>query len=205
MLIYEEQNLRDFEFWSGGYDRAKELTSSDWDIVESELEAMYPDGMSSTQLNDLFWFDFDMIAQFLGYDSESDMDFKRDPNYIEDDYLEDYVVDWFKKFLDDLYVKCTSGDEKHQNDARWNLRSIAENLFGLENEYKENDDDNKWLWCDYYKRLMEYIKPENCSDIFETLFDDDNGYIELDGVIPKKNDFRKQIMLKNEIENGKAE
>ena len=28
---------------------------------------LYPDGMTDTQVNDLFWFEEDFIAQILGY------------------------------------------------------------------------------------------------------------------------------------------
>ena len=71
MKIISETSVRDFGFWSGGADRAKDVKSdSDWDVIENELESAYPDGMTDGELNDFFWFDFDTIAQWLGYKSE---------------------------------------------------------------------------------------------------------------------------------------
>ena len=70
MKIYGEKSLRYFEFWSGAKDRACLLTCEELDQVEAILEDAYPEGMSETEVNDLFWFDFDSVAQWLGYESE---------------------------------------------------------------------------------------------------------------------------------------
>jgi len=67
-IISEDKRLRDFDFWSGAKDTVNYLTSDELDIIEDMLEDAYPDGMTETQLNDLFWFDTDVIAEWLGYD-----------------------------------------------------------------------------------------------------------------------------------------
>lgn len=67
-IFREDISLRDFEFWSGAKDTVNYLTNDELDIIEDMLEDAYPDGMTETQLNDLFWFDTDMIAEWLGYD-----------------------------------------------------------------------------------------------------------------------------------------
>lgn len=69
MKIYEEKSLRNFEFWSGAKDTAKYLTEEELDTIENILEDMYPDGMEDTQINDIFWFEDDWIAEMLGYES----------------------------------------------------------------------------------------------------------------------------------------
>lgn len=66
MKIYSEKSLRNFEFWSGAKENANELTIAQLDEVENILEDMYPGGMSETEINDLFWFDFDTIKEWLG-------------------------------------------------------------------------------------------------------------------------------------------
>jgi len=68
MKIYFEDSIRNFHFWSGAVDTANALTDKELDRVETELEAIYPEGMSDTQLNDLFWCESDFIATLLGYD-----------------------------------------------------------------------------------------------------------------------------------------
>ena len=66
MTIHSETALRNFEFWSGAKERADMLTSSQLDAIETELEQLYPDGMTETELNDLFWFDFDFVCSLIG-------------------------------------------------------------------------------------------------------------------------------------------
>lgn len=77
MTIHTETTLHNFEFWSGAKDRAESLTWDELDTIEAELESLYPEGMTDTELNDLFWFDFDFVVQILGYEDEEDFDRKR--------------------------------------------------------------------------------------------------------------------------------
>jgi hypothetical protein len=67
-IISEDKRLRDFDFWSGAKDTVDYLTSDELDTIEDILEDAYPNGMTETQVNDLFWFDTDVIAEWLGYD-----------------------------------------------------------------------------------------------------------------------------------------
>ena len=69
MKIYTEQSLKDFEFWSGAKSNATMMTCEELDSVESELEELYPDGMTDTEINDFFLFEEDTIADWLGYNS----------------------------------------------------------------------------------------------------------------------------------------
>ena len=72
MTIKSEQSLRNFEFWSGAKTNAEKLTSEEFDKLENELEALYPDGMTDMELNDLFWFDFEWICEILGLSYNDD-------------------------------------------------------------------------------------------------------------------------------------
>lgn len=74
MTIKTEQSLRNFEFWSGAKANAEMMTAEELDSVENELGAMYPEGMTDTEINDLFWFDFDYVCDLIGleYDAEKD-------------------------------------------------------------------------------------------------------------------------------------
>lgn len=66
MKINSEKSLSNFEFWSGAKDRAEKLTSEELDQIESILDDLYPDGMDETELNDLFWFDFETVLEWIG-------------------------------------------------------------------------------------------------------------------------------------------
>ena len=67
MKLYKYESLTEFEFWSGARDTVKYLTEDELDAIEEMLEELYPDGMDETELNDLFWFEEDTIAEWLGY------------------------------------------------------------------------------------------------------------------------------------------
>ena len=69
MKIYTEISLNNFEFWSGAKDTVKYLTSEELDQIETILEEIYPDGVDETTINDIFWFEDDAIAEWLGYNN----------------------------------------------------------------------------------------------------------------------------------------
>ena len=68
MKVYTETSLTNFEFWSGAKDTVKYLTYDELEQIEAILEDVYPDGMEDTQINDIFWFEDDWIAEMLGYE-----------------------------------------------------------------------------------------------------------------------------------------
>ena len=74
MKIYSETSLKDFEFWAGAVDTVKELTEEQLDTIEGILEDIYPDGMDEVQVNDLFWFDNEIIDEWLGIESSENME-----------------------------------------------------------------------------------------------------------------------------------
>ena len=67
MKVYKEESLRSFEFWSGAKNTAEYLTYEELDQIEAILEESYPEGLDETAINDLFWFEEDTIAEWLGY------------------------------------------------------------------------------------------------------------------------------------------
>lgn len=69
MKIYSEKSLTRFEFWGGAMCRAEKLTYSELEQITAILEELYPDGIDETTTNDIFWFEEDTIAEWLGYDS----------------------------------------------------------------------------------------------------------------------------------------
>ena len=54
MKVYSEVDIRDFEFWEGGKYVADVFSQDDLEEIQNKLEELYPDGMSDTELNDLF-------------------------------------------------------------------------------------------------------------------------------------------------------
>ena len=88
MKIYTETSLTNFEFWSGAKDTVKYLTYDELEQIESILEDVYPDGMSDTEINDLFWFEEDLIAEWLGYGDFEEL-MHRDDEEEEDEMEEE--------------------------------------------------------------------------------------------------------------------
>jgi len=69
MRITKDESLSNFEFWSGAKDTVKYLTNDELETIESILEDLHPEGMSEGEINDIFWFEEDIIADWLGYNN----------------------------------------------------------------------------------------------------------------------------------------
>lgn len=72
MYVKYDTSLNDFEFWSGARETAKIIRDNgDMETIESILEGEYLDRdeiPTETEINDIFWFEEDFLAQCLGYD-----------------------------------------------------------------------------------------------------------------------------------------
>lgn len=73
MKIYTEIDLEDFEFWGGAKELSSMLDSSDFDVIERELNIESPDGLDEVELNDIFSYEKEHIANLLGYDTYEEM------------------------------------------------------------------------------------------------------------------------------------
>ncbi len=69
MKIYMDIPLTEFEFWAGAKDTVKYLTEEELDQIEQILEDIYPEGLNEFEVNDLFWFEPDLVAEWLGYEN----------------------------------------------------------------------------------------------------------------------------------------
>ena len=67
MRIYTEYSGPDFNFWGGAEDTVKYLTDGEVEYIFQILEDSYPDGMGETEVNDFFWFEDDIIAEWLDW------------------------------------------------------------------------------------------------------------------------------------------
>lgn len=68
MKMYRECSLTDFEPWGGAVDRYKVLTYEQLEQLEPIFDELFPDGAYETEINDLFWFEEDQIAEWLGFE-----------------------------------------------------------------------------------------------------------------------------------------
>ena len=77
MTMTIEKKLRDFHFWGGAASNAAKLTPEELDRIDQELEeineANGDEPMSTTEVNDFFWFNFEMVCEWLNLDYEEVM------------------------------------------------------------------------------------------------------------------------------------
>lgn len=133
MKVYDDISLRNFEPWSGAVGNFNSLSCEELDEVESVLEDLYPDGISETTINDLFWFDFETICEWLGIKTEDEIeseiaekqaeiselmdDFESEVDEDEDESdKEEYFNKWYKDDIDDLYAEI---EELQEELSRW--------------------------------------------------------------------------------------
>ena len=73
MRIYT--NFSDFEPWSGAVEIWNKIKDADkLNDFEAELDSIYPDGMSETELNDLLRFDSEWCFELVRLDNDQDED-----------------------------------------------------------------------------------------------------------------------------------
>ncbi len=75
MTMTIEKKLRDFHFWSGAATNAAKLTPDELDNLEAQLEEIQGDDepFSTTEVNDIMWFQFEDVCEWLGLNWEEVM------------------------------------------------------------------------------------------------------------------------------------
>ena len=69
MQFLVERDLTNFEFWQGAKYTREHMTDEQVEQIEEILECDCPgEYYTETQINNLFWFDSDLIAQWLGFE-----------------------------------------------------------------------------------------------------------------------------------------
>lgn len=152
MKIVEEMSLKDFKFWSGAKETAERLTDEQFDAVENILEDLYPDGMTDTQINDLFWFDSDTVLGWVGAsDYPKWVVFK---SKLGNDRVVEVCDETEEGELNHVLYKFDVQAEWHENDDVPNVHDVSGSY--LEAAY--HDDFDEWLW------------EEDCDDLQYTLW-----------------------------------
>lgn len=142
MKYYVEDNLCNFNFWSGGKDRAELLSIEQLDQVESMLEECEPEeGWTDTAINDFFWFEFDTICEWLGYANEE---------YLKADIKKE-EVDEAQEWAEETSTDYNS------------LFAIA----GLKIEDYESTNEDGETECDWDLATEDFMEWWNCMDDIE--------------------------------------
>ena len=73
MLIVEERALSEFKAWSGAVETQERILEAGLEEeFESLIDECYPEGITSTQLNDILWFDSEWVYEALGMTEEDE-------------------------------------------------------------------------------------------------------------------------------------
>lgn len=150
MKVYSEIPLSRFEFWSGAKEFAAQLTEEQFSRIESILEDYYPNGLSDTAINDMFWFDQDMIKEWVDMPCEELNDVPEEAQKILDEY---YDLDTFNGSTEaveeyknrEIYYIPETYKEKYST-----IRECYENALdeGELFDDNENQDRNTLIWFD---------------------------------------------------------
>lgn len=109
------------------------MTDEQFDQVEAILEDLYPDGMTDTQINDLFWFEEDTIREWLDLPTEEQEEANNkieeweeiNPDFVEwvlDEYFgigdRDDMSQWedIVDYLDDESIQQEFEESRGDND-----------------------------------------------------------------------------------------
>lgn len=110
-----ESSLWDFPAWSGGKDTLDTLKEKgDVDAVESWIDGLCLEDATDTMINDILWFERDMIAEALGY---KDWD-AYEEGWSESD-LED-AEEWWINCVECVRIELSGTEDEDEQDEWWN-------------------------------------------------------------------------------------
>ena len=137
MKIYSEISLSHFEFWSGAKEFAAQLTEEQFNMVDSFLEVLYPDGLSDTAINDMFWFDQNLIRQLANMPCEELEDVPKEAQKVLSEY---YNLDGFDG--------STEAVEEYENREVYYIPETYKEKYTSVRECYENALDEDELFDD---------------------------------------------------------
>lgn len=166
MRIYEDISLRNFKFWSGAVDTAKVLTDEQLDRVETELEMAYPDGVSDTFINDLFWFESETVYKWAGYDPIGDMELDEGSvskstindiaEYIGESYENALAFAAITMFLGDTVKEIQQNFSIEDEELHKYSYKLSDFIVGVKNEI--NDTLQSIVYSEEYEDIWREKK-----------------------------------------------
>lgn len=125
--VYRETDLTDFEFWSGARDRVKYLTDDELRQICNTLEDIYPDGMTETQVNDIFWFEEDWIAEMLGFESFEEIENRNIEESLTESKLDNISVEYVRAYTDSDGTITIDSDNEYFDNIKDAIKDAEDN------------------------------------------------------------------------------
>ena len=132
MKYYVETSLENFEAWSGGRDTLEVLIEKGLcDTVEACLEEILDGDTSDTYINDLLWFERDMIAEWCGFSSWEALENGEEEDEEEEE--EEPEENNFSRWCNENYPACKGCPYEK-------LRGLADCETAYYHDNPDNDD-----------------------------------------------------------------
>ena len=111
-MLYKEMSIHDFEPWSGAVSTYERLEREGrLNMLEDLLPEIFIEGdVEETELNDLLWFEPDVVYELVGLSTESEI--RDDIEYINE-RIED--EESFIEILENDLLECEEGTGKWQD------------------------------------------------------------------------------------------
>lgn len=135
MKVYSEISLSEFHFWSGAKEFAAELTEEQFSRIESFMEGCFPDGLSDTAINDIFWFDQNLVREWADMPCEELNEVPEEAQKVLADY---YDLDTF--------FGSTEAVEDYENREIYYIPKSYKEKYTSVHEYYENALDEDELF-----------------------------------------------------------
>ena len=162
MIITEEKDLVNFKFWGPAKDFADKLKYSELENLQVYIEEIYPNGLTATELNDIFAYDREGLVECLGYANEEEIFFRNDPVFLFKNTSEiiyslneEYLSPEFT--LEDEDVKEFLKDNNMNKEEFVNFEGYKLYIGKLENSGSMSDVDD--VLSDY-EDTIKYIQNE---------------------------------------------
>lgn len=145
MRISYELDLNTFKAWSGAVDTLDRIQhEGKCEELEQQLEILYPDGMTETELNDLLWFDADEVYSWVDLRTETDIQNDIDEANEELKEIQEEVENLIYEYQDECI-----------GIADWERDEIWEEI------YKSDYDDLQEKIADFKERIKELEEEKN--------------------------------------------
>lgn len=125
-------DLGDYEPWSGAVETWDKIVQEDKvDQLDFELEMIYPDGLTVTELNDILWFEPEWVFELLGISNEDDDDLdeackgkKRSKNKkkIKESVDRNNLVNEVAEFIEDAVEDLMSDPGSDGPEGCWTFK-----------------------------------------------------------------------------------
>lgn len=161
-IIENDVTISSFEFWGNAREVVGKLTDEQCEQLDNVINDLYPEGIDKTSLNDLFSFEEDVIAEWLGFKDFDQLE------RINDGKEKEYIRKQLKKYVLENVENCVERLEPCMDEVRSgkDISNVDYDLYAdidgeidywLKNEYEspEENDSIDFLDTEFLESLLK--------------------------------------------------